>query len=103
MKKLYDYIDFGRFAQGKEFVITSSRYNEKKGCVALYVAVTKDSSGENLYEKFLVYCVQDTSENAVDKYPVGAKVQFTKVGKCAVWGDTFSADMAVEAIIEVIK
>ena len=102
MKKLSNYnnFDFNRFAQGKEFVIANSRFNENKGCVSLEVLIMKDASGENLYEKFKTHLVQETTEKAVEKYPIGSRIQFKQVGKCSVYGE-YNANLSVEAIVEV--
>lgn len=104
MRKLSSYqkFDFNAFQQGKDFIIANSKYNESKDCITLDVAIVKDASNENLFEKFKVHCIQDKSEADLEKYPVGAKVQFKQVGKVAIYGE-FNSNLSLEAIVEVIK
>lgn len=110
MKKLSQFqkFDFANWQNGKEFMLQGIKFNEKKGCVSLDVIIIEDntdygdSTVSNIFEKFKVYCVRDTSETDVNKYHVRDKIQFKSVGKCTVWED-FASQLSVEAIVEVLK
>ena len=109
MKKLnlFNEFKFGAWAQGKEFTITSSKFNSNKNCVSLDIVITKDetdygdSNISNLYEKFKVHCVNDTNESDVSKYPVGKPIVFKQIGKCSIYGD-YNSNLSVEAVVQVI-
>lgn len=102
MRKLNNYMnfDFAKFQEGKTFIIQNSKFNENKGCVTLSVVITEDPTGENLFEKFFVHCVNDTSESFLSKYTIGDPVVFKKIGKCTPWGD-YNSNLSVEAVVEV--
>ena len=110
MKKLslFQKFDFAKFQTGKKFVVQSVKYNEKKGCVSLDVIITEDNtdygdpSVSNLYEKFKVHCINDTSESQVEKYHPNDTIKFVSIGKCTVWGD-YNTNLSAEAEVQVIK
>ena len=64
MKKLnlFQQFNFNAWQTGKQFMIQSIKYNEKKGCVSLDVIITEDqtdygdASVSNIFEKFKVHC-----------------------------------------------
>ena len=110
MKKLnmFNEFKFANWQQGKEYTITSTKYNDNKKCVSLDIVITKDDTDygdvavNNLYEKFKVHCVQDINEADVSKYPVGSLIQFKQVGKCSIYGD-FNSNLSVEAVVQVVN
>ena len=110
MKKLNNFMnfDFVKWQTGKKFMIQGVRYNEKKLCVTLDVVIVEDKTDygdatvTNLFEKFKVHCIKDTSIDDVNKYKPQDTIRFTNIGKCTVWGD-YNSNLSVEAIIEVIK
>ena len=110
MKKLNQFLkfDFNSWYKAKKFMITGVRYNDKKGCITLDVAITEDGTDygdptvSNLYEKFKTHCIQDTDESDVGKYSVGQTIVFKNVGKCSVYG-TYNNELSVEAVVEVVK
>ena len=104
MRKLSNYMnfDFARFQEGKAFVIQNVKFNENRGCITLNVVIVQDPSGENLYEKFYVHCINDTDESQIGKYPLNAPIVFKKIGKVTPWGD-YQSNLSVEAAVEVLK
>ena len=104
MRKLNQYMsfNFAEFQAGKEFAVQSARWNENKECVTLNVVITKDDSGENLFEKFYAHLVQDTNPDKVADYPAQAKIVFEQIGKCTPWGD-YNSNLSVEAVVKVVK
>ena len=110
MKKLNQFLkfDFTAWCKGKKFMITGVRYNDRRNCVSLDVAITEDHSDygdktiSNVYEKFKVHCIQDTSEDDVNKYIVGQTIIFKNFGKCSVYG-SYNEQLSVEAVVEVAK
>ena len=110
MKKLnmFQKFDFVAWQSGKKFMVATVRYNEKRGCVTLSVAITEDKTDygdkgiSNIFEKFNVHCIQDILESDVDKYSVGDSIIFKNIGKCSVYGE-YNSQLSVEAIVEVAK
>ncbi len=100
--------DFVSWQTGKQFMIQSVKYNEKRNCVTLDVVITEDQTDygdptvTNVFEKFKVHCIRDVNEADVNKYHIRDKIQFKNIGKCSVWGD-FSSQLSVEAVVEVVK
>ena len=107
MKKLSNFLkfDFNVFITGKEFCITSLKWNEKKNCVSCDVTITADATDygdpnvSNLYQSFKVHLVNDTKETDMAKYKIGDAIQFVSVGKATVWGD-YSSNLSVCAEIK---
>ena len=110
MKKLnlFQQFNFNAWQTGKQFMIQSIKYNEKKGCVSLDVIITEDETNygdesvSNIFEKFKVHCIKDTNENDVEKYHIRDQIVFKSIGHCTVWGD-FNSQLSVEAVVEVVK
>lgn len=110
MKKLgmFQKFDFVAWQTGKKFMVASVRYNERRGCVTLSIAITEDKTDygdkgiSNVFEKFNVHLPKDTNENDVNKYAVGDNIIFKSIGKCAVFGE-FNSNLSVEAVVEVVK
>jgi len=110
MKKLnaFQIFDFPAWQTGKEFMVQSAKFNEKKNCVSLDVVIIEDKtdygdpSVTNLFEKFKVHCIQNAAESDVILYQPRSIIKFKKMGKCTVWGD-YCSNLSVEAIVEVVK
>ena len=109
MKKLnmFQKFDFNAFITGKEFCITSIKWNEHKNCVSTDVTITADSTDygdpnvTNLYQSFKVHLLNDNKETDMAKYKIGDAIQFVSVGKATVWGD-YSSNLSVCAEIKVL-
>ena len=105
---LFQKFDFAKWQSGKKFIISSVKYNEKKGCVSLDVIITEDNtdygdpSVSNLYEKFKVHCINDTNESQVNKYHPNDEIKFAGVGKTSIYGD-YNTNLSVEAEVQVVK
>ena len=110
MKKLnmFQTFDFVSWQKGKKFMISGVKYNEKRDCVSLDVIITEDNTNygddktSNIYEKFKVHLINETSMEDVDKYAVKNAIAFKRIGKCTVWGD-YSSQLSVEAEVEVVE
>ena len=109
MKKLSQFqkFDFSAWQAGKKFMVQGVKFNDKKNCVSLDVIIIEDNTNygdptvSNLFEKFKVHCIQDTSEANVNKYTPRDVIRFKNIGKCSVWGD-YSSQLSVEAVVEVV-
>lgn len=110
MKKLtmFQTFDFNSWQTSKKFMVQGAKYNDKKGCVTIDVIIVEDKTNygdptiTNVFEKFKVHCIEDTSIDDVVKYPPMSFIRFITVGKCTVWGD-YASNLSVEAKVEVIK
>ena len=105
MKKLTQYLkfDFQQFVSAgeKEFTIQSVKFNEEKGYITLNVVITKDTTGENLFEKFYVHLIQDNQPEMVSKYPIQSKIVFESAA-ATVWGE-YNSQLSVRAVVRVVK
>ena len=111
MKRLsmFNKFQFNEFNKGKKYQITGVRYNEKRNCITIDIVIVEEDSSiygdvtvSNLYEKFKVHCIQDTSESDIGKYSIGQMIVFKNIGKCSVYG-SYNDQLSVEAIVEVAK
>lgn len=110
MKKLGNFLkfDFVAWQTGKKFIIQSVKFNEKKGCVTLDVVIVDDATDygdatvSNIYEKFKVNLINDTSESDVNKYHIQNGITFKSFSKATVWGD-YNSQLSVDGVVEVIK
>ena len=95
--------DFQQFVSAgeKEFTIQSVKFNEEKGYITLNVVITKDTTGENLFEKFYVHLIQDNQPEMVSKYPIQSKIVFESAA-ATVWGE-YNSQLSVRAVVRVVK